>query len=298
MNVAMVTACRAVKWRGVPHSITWFTLVHLGAAVGVWHASTSFSWQTVLLASITYCCCHLSITAGNHRLFCHKAYRAAIVLQGVYLIFIAATMQKSTLWWVWMHRRHHAYSDTTGDPYSTTHGFWWAHILWIVFSDDNVNLDEVKDLTANRLIMLQHDRYYPLAIVTGLAMPTAIAALWGDALGGLLVGGFLRLFFQYHFTFCINSLMHWGKRRRYSQLGTACVNVWLAFPTMGESYHEPHHWAEDDYRLGRRWYDFDPGKWHIWTCSKVGLARGLKRVSEREVRRRVGRALAAAQATV
>ena len=293
MNASMVATCRATGWRGVPHSIVWFSVVHLGAIVGAWYLVAHPDWRTAVFAVCMFCACQLAITIGNHRLYCHRSFKASHVLQAVYLILTAAVMQKSTLWWTWMHRRHHAYSDTEGDPYSVVHGFYWAHQVWIVFSDDHVNLAEVRDLAANRLVMLQHRVYYPLAIITGLALPTGIAALWGDALGGLLIAGFLRLFFQYHFTFSVNSVLHWGRTRRYSQLGTACVNTWLAVPTMGESYHEPHHWAEDDYRLGRRWYDIDPGKWLIFLCSKVGLAWDLKRVPETELLARVRRAEAA-----
>ena len=39
--------------------------------------------------------------------------------------------------------------------------------------------------------------------------------------------------------------------------------------------HNFHHAFPEDFRTGTRWYDFDPGKWLIWTCSKIGLAANL-----------------------
>src|SRR4029077_10993306 len=42
-----------------------------------------------------------------------------------------------------------------------------------------------------------------------------------------------------------------------------------------------------DYRNGIRWYHFDPAKWLIWTMSKLGLAKGLKRVERFQIEERV-----------
>jgi stearoyl-CoA desaturase (delta-9 desaturase) len=258
----------------------WFSLVHLGAFAGMGHLARDFHWQTSLLLIGFFFACQLAITMGNHRLFCHRAWKTYVVIEVILLVLIAATLQKSTIWWVWMHRRHHTYPDTALDPYSTTHGLYWAHILWVIYSSDDVALEEVKDLVEKPHVWLQHRLYYPLAIVSGLAVPTIIASAWGDALGGLLVGGFLRLAFQYHFTFSINSVTHWGADKPYGKTGTACVVRWLAIPTGGESNHQPHHIAEEDYRLGRRARDIDPGKWGIAGLEKMRLAWDLQRVSD------------------
>ena len=37
------------------------------------------------------------------------------------------------LWWASHHRIHHQTSDTKGDIHSPRqHGFWWAHIGWVM----------------------------------------------------------------------------------------------------------------------------------------------------------------------
>ena len=92
----------------------------------------------------------------------------------------------------------------------------------------------------------------------------AIGATWGDPLGGLLVGCFLRLVVQWHVTFSVNSFAHLFGRQTYSATSTARDSVLLALVTLGEGYHNFHHRFQADYRNGVRWRDFDPTKWWIW----------------------------------
>ena len=51
--------------------------------------------------------------------------------------------------------------------------------------------------------------------------------------------------------------------------------------------HNYHHTFPNDFRTGTHWYDFDPGKWFIWACSKVGLARNLKFADQDRIARAI-----------
>jgi stearoyl-CoA desaturase (Delta-9 desaturase) len=53
--------------------------------------------------------------------------------------------------------------------------------------------------------------------------------------------------------------------------------------TLGEGYHNYHHEFQYDYRNGVKPWQFDPSKWLIWTLSKFGLARKLRRVSDEKI---------------
>ena len=57
----------------------------------------------------------------------------------------------------------------------------------------------------------------------------------------------------------------------------------MAIVTLGEGYHNYHHEFQYDYRNGVKPWQFDPTKWVIWTFSKVGLARKLRRVPEEKI---------------
>ena len=64
----------------------------------------------------------------------------------------------------------------------------------------------------------------------------------------------------------------WGSRP-YTDENTARDNFWLAIATWGEGYHNYHHIFQYDYRNGVKWWQYDPTKWLIWTCSKLCLAK-------------------------
>ena len=69
----------------------------------------------------------------------------------------------------------------------------------------------------------------------------------------------------------------WGKRP-YTDENTARDNFVLAILTWGEGYHNYHHIFQYDYRNGVKWWQYDPTKWLIWTSSKLGLAKNLRRI--------------------
>ncbi|KAJ2421431.1 stearoyl-CoA 9-desaturase, partial [Coemansia sp. RSA 2524] len=75
----------------------------------------------------------LCITAGYHRLWAHRAYRASRPLELFLAIFGTSSIQGSIIWWVQNHRLHHRYTDTERDPYNIKRGFWYAHHGWILF---------------------------------------------------------------------------------------------------------------------------------------------------------------------
>jgi stearoyl-CoA desaturase (delta-9 desaturase) len=55
--------------------------------------------------------------------------------------------------------------------------------------------------------------------------------------------------------------------------------------TLGEGYHNFHHRFQNDYRNGVRHRDFDPTKWLIWSLSRLGVARNLRRVPDEKISR-------------
>ena len=118
--------------------------------------------------------------------------------------------ENSILWWSSSHRVHHKYIDKEWDPYNIRRGFWWAHIFWIF--NKNEQFDDTfansPDLLKNPVVMWQHRWHKVILIVGGFGLPTAIGALFGDPIAGLLWGGFLRIFLIHHTTFFVNSLAH------------------------------------------------------------------------------------------
>jgi stearoyl-CoA desaturase (delta-9 desaturase) len=240
------------------------------------------NWPQVFLFIFFYLITGISITGGYHRLFSHHTYQTNNFIKLIYLVFGAGAFQNSALKWSHDHRIHHRHVDHEKDPYNINKGFFYAHIGWIFYKDENVDLDHYpKDLLHDKLVMWQHRNYFLIAITSGLLLPALMGHFIGSALGGLALSGFVRLVFVHHCTFFINSLCHVVGTRPYTEENTARDSFILAFFTYGEGYHNYHHHFPSDFRNGIHWYQFDPTKWLILSLSFIGFAKNLKKVPEK-----------------
>lgn len=246
-----------------------------------WYGLNSgYALEHLLWFLIAFSFCNLSITAGYHRLWSHKTYEAHWSLRFIFAIGGAFALQNSALHWSSDHRIHHKHVDNNDkDPYSAKRGFWHSHIGWML-REYNANTysdySNCRDLQKDKIVMWQHKYYIPLAIVTNFGFPLLLGFMYGDIVGMLLVVGVLRLVLSHHSTFFINSLAHiWGSQP-YTDKNTARDNGVLAVFTFGEGYHNYHHIFENDYRNGIHWWQYDPTKWLIKSCSWFGLTRKLR----------------------
>jgi stearoyl-CoA desaturase (Delta-9 desaturase) len=268
-----------------PEGVCWTTvlgvgLIHLGAVLGLVHLPVHPSLRTLCLAAVLYTMCGVSITAGYHRLFAHRTYRASPPVRWFFLIFGAASFQNSALSWSADHRAHHTDTDGPGDPHAVTRGVWWAHMGWLSYRRQaSADVSRLGDLYALRSLRLQHRFSAAVAVGVGLLVPMGIASFWGDPWGGLLVAGLLRAALMLQSTFCVNSLAHMIGRRTYSESVSARDSVLTALVTFGEGYHSFHHRFPYDYRNAVRWWQYDPGKWVIWTLGRLNLASRTRRAS-------------------
>ncbi len=272
LNAAIFTLTALITVIAVP----WYGIVH-GYSAGIWAFFAFF-----LVAN------EMSITAGYHRLWAHKAYEAHGLLRVMYLVFGTMALQNSAFVWCSGHRRHHLHvDDDEKDPYSAGRGFWFSHIGWMLrdYKSGEVDLSNIPDLKRDRMLAFQHRYYAPLAIAVNFGLPILVGWAFGDILGAVLLAGVARLVVSHHFTFFINSLAHMWGSRPYTEENTARDNAVLALVTFGEGYHNFHHIFAHDYRNGVRWWQWDPTKWLISACSYVGLASRLKRTPAFQIQR-------------
>lgn len=229
----------------------------------------------------------LSITAGYHRYYSHRTFKAHPILESILLFFGSMAVQGSALRWSFDHRLHHAHVDTDQDPYSIKKGFWYAHFLWIMKKPLEIESKVVPDLMRNKLVMFQHRHSHLCSIVTNVISIVVVGWLLNDYLGAFFLACWTRMFCLHHFTWFINSLAHtWGDKP-FCQEQSAVNNYVISFLTFGEGYHNYHHTFANDYRNGIRWYHFDPTKWLIWTLDKVGLASSLKQMDALTIKKKM-----------
>jgi stearoyl-CoA desaturase (delta-9 desaturase) len=92
------------------------------------------------------------------------------------------------------------------------------------------------------------------------------AFIWGFVVSTVLL---------YHGTFSINSLAHlWGSRR--FDTSDQSRNSWLlALITLGEGWHNNHHFSQGSCRQGYRWWEIDITYYILLLLSRLGIARDL-----------------------
>jgi stearoyl-CoA desaturase (delta-9 desaturase) len=250
----------------------------------VWHAlplSCFFigdvSWVDWALCGALYFVRMFGITAGYHRYFSHRAYKMGRVMQFLMALLGSLSVQKGVLWWAAHHRYHHKHSDEESDIHSPVQrGFWWAHAGWFLCTKyDATELDRVKDLARYpELVWL--NRYWAWV---NIAVGIVLFAIGGW--GMLMIGGFLSTVFLWHGTFTINSLSHvWGSKR-YEAGDTSRNNFWLALLTLGEGWHNNHHYYQGSANQGFFWWEIDISYYLLKGLELLGLVSDLRRPPQR-----------------
>lgn len=250
-------------------------------------ATWKWNTATAIFAVAYYFITGLGITAGYHRFFAHRAYKVDPWFEWVLACMGSGAVQGSIKWWSRDHRAHHRYVDTQKDPYSSSKGFWHAHIGWMLCRQEpgRIGHADIQDLKASNVVAFQHAYYPAFALAFGFLLPTAVASLWGDAYGGFFMAGCARLLFVHHSTFCVNSVAHWAGDATYTDGQTARDSVLTALLTIGEGYHNFHHEFPSDYRNGVEWWQYDPTKWFIRALEMAGIAHKLQRFSANEIKK-------------
>lgn len=140
----------------------------------------------------------MGITAGVHRLWSHRAYKATWQLRLILMIANTMAFQNSIFEWARDHRQvhierygtnlfqtsnphssslikdifirdsrrvHHRYTDTNADPHNAARGFFFSHMGWLMVRKHELVKSSGKDLDLSDLeqdeIVMFQKRYSP-----------------------------------------------------------------------------------------------------------------------------------------
>lgn len=233
-------------------------------------------WSGVTIESVFLCLGLLfartfGVTAGYHRYFSHRAFKTSRAFQLFLALLAQSSAQKGTLWWAAHHRVHHRESDRPGDVHSPVQrGFWYSHVGWIFDATEATRWEQIRDLA----------RYPELRFLNRfhLLPPAALGVLcflWMDW-PGLFVGFFGSTVLCWHNTFLVNSLAHvWGSRR-FATPDQSRNNLWIAISTLGEGWHNNHHYFPGSCRNGFYWWEIDVTYYLLAGLEKLGVVWELR----------------------
>lgn len=266
--------------------ISLFVGLHVAAGVTILTVErTTFSlWLGIGLFFIRM----FGITAGNHRYFSHRTFKTGRCFQFILAVLGCTAMQKGPLEWAENHRDHHRYSDKSGDPHSPwlwgvlpgwLYGWLYAHVGWL-FEKHQPSKHPMRDFDRFPELRLL-DRWH---WVPGVLL-AALCFLVGG-LPGLAWGFVVSTVALYQATFLVNSVCHLIGTRPHDTEDRSRNNAIVALLTLGEGWHNEHHYEQTCARQGRHWWQIDVTWYILWVCECVGLIWDVKRPRKAPAKRK------------
>jgi len=262
------------------HGFTFYSyiLIHVLGLAALFFIP--FHWSYVALFAINYFWGMFFITAGYHRYFSHRSYKIGRVTQFILAFICETSGEKGILWWAANHRDHHIYSDTDQDVHSPIkRGFWYSHMGWI-FDEKTQGYNPKKVADFGKYPELRFlDKYHWIPPMTYALTMITIGAIVGGPMGAFawFIWGFvLVLICQYQASYCVNSLAHVYGTRRFDTDDFSRNNWFLAIITLGEGWHNNHHYYKASCRQGYKWWEIDITFYLLTLFSWIGIVKDIR----------------------
>ncbi len=252
-----------------------FLGVHIAAIVGLFAIPPTR--ELVAWAAAFYLIRMWSIIVGYHRYFSHRSFKTSRFFQFVMAFIGVSCVQKGPLWWAAHHRHHHRHSDQEPDIHSPTlRGFFWSHMGWIMCKKYHATEHhKIRDFMKYPELRWL-DRHYIL-------VPITLGALlwWLAGFEVFIWAGLISTVVLWHGTFTINSLAHVFGKRRFKTKDTSRNNLFLSLVTLGEGWHNNHHYYPGSARQGFYWWEIDIGYYSLRLLALFGIVWDINEVPQR-----------------
>jgi len=248
---------------------------------------TGLSLGALAWALALYLIRMLATTAIYHRLLTHRSYDTSPTLLRLGCVVGASAGQMGPSWWKAHHLAHHRGSDAAADvhspfqPHAGFRGFLWSQGGWLLspqFLPEALPADVEADPVLRAI-----DRFH--------FVPFLLLALLSYQIGGLAyLGAFcLSTTVLFHGVQTVNSLSHIFGSQPFRTADNSRNNPLVAFLTLGEGWHNPHHAFQHSARHGFSFQGnrlvrlVDPTFGFIRLLEVLGLAWNVKLPSDRQL---------------
>jgi len=272
-----------VNWPNVAKALG----VHVMALYGL-TVMHQCKMETLVMTLIIYVFTTLGVTAGAHRLWSHRAYKARLPYRIFMMVMFTMANQSSIVEWAENHRAHHRYSDQDGDPYDASRGFFFCHIGWLLIHKSKKTMEakkaqDMSDLWADPVVAFQERfpawfKSFVCFIVPGLMTKY----ICGDSFWlGVLIPGAVRYLVSLHVSFCVNSFAHFFGDQPYDAKLWPRENVAVSLASLGEGWHNWHHKYPFDYAASEHGIlqQFNVAKAFIDFAALIGQVDDRKRAT-------------------
>ncbi|KAH8399419.1 hypothetical protein KR215_009899 [Drosophila sulfurigaster] len=286
------------KTQIVWHNVVLFIILHSTALYGLFLIFAENAYLEIIPIYFTSVLGGLGITAGAHRLWSHKAYKAKLPLR-IFLMLCQSLAFQNSIWeWTRDHRVHHKFTDTHADPHNSRRGFFFAHMGWLLckkhpdVGGKGKHID-MSDIEADPVVRFQKKYYFVVMPICCFVVPMMIPYYFmGTSLKVcFFTCSMLRYCLSLHATWLVNSAAHFYGMKPYDMSISSANSKWVANLTLGEGWHNYHHVFPWDYKAAELGSTYNAN----WTTgfldamAKIGQAYDLKYVTKEMVYRRLRR---------
>lgn len=192
----------------------------------------------------------IGISIMMHRYWSHKSFKFKYNFLETLFTYIAVLAGRgSPIGWVYVHRLHHAFSDTPKDPHDPTTVGWKIFLPHLVKYGETIDKKLIKDLYNKRHLTI--NKYYLLYIIAWSAILLLISP---------------KLFFFFYavpvmLTFIgldlFVFLSHTHGYRNFETRDTSKNNWFISLILWGEGWHNNHHFCPSNYTTKEKWWEID-----------------------------------------
>lgn len=209
-----------------------------------------FTWAYLLISiAFFYCYSILGISMMLHRYYSHKSFKLNDIVKWFFTVFAVLAGRGSPLGWVYIHRIHHATSDTEKDPHSP-HFKTFKFIGFKPVYDKKINYFVIKELLTPAHINI--DKYYMgivalFVMLLGIINYYLIFYVWALP---VLVVSITQVAFNY--------FAHMCGHRNFETKDHSTNNIYLWPFILGDAWHNNHHAHAEKVSTKVRSFEFDP----------------------------------------
>ncbi|XP_057658392.1 acyl-CoA Delta-9 desaturase-like [Diorhabda carinulata] len=285
------------KWDIVWRNVMAFLLLHTVGVYGFYCLLLGrVMCKTIMFNILLAVFAGLGVTAGAHRLWAHRTYKAKLPFRVLLVFFQTIALQNDIYEWVRDHRVHHKFTDTDADPHNASRGFFFSHIGWLMVRKHKDVIEKGKtvymsDVEADPVIRFQRKYYVLLVTLLTFLLPAHIPwYFWGENYFLAWYTCIFRYTLSLNFTWLVNSAAHiWGTKP-YDKSINPTENKYVAILGFGEGWHNYHHTFPWDYKAA----ELGDYKMNYTTAvldfmAYIGLVYDRKTASVEMVKKRVDR---------
>jgi stearoyl-CoA desaturase (delta-9 desaturase) len=215
----------------------------------------------------------VAVTLFLHRSQAHRSVQFHPAVAHFFRFWLWLTTGMVTKQWVAVHRKHHRFSDKSGDPHSPhVYGikqvFFKGAVLYHEASKDKVMVDTYGRGTPADWI--EHNLYSSHSRLGIGILFVLNLVIFGWV--GALIWGIQMLWIPFWAAGVVNGIGHWwGYRNGETKDYSRNIVPW-GIVIGGEELHNNHHLDPASARLSRRWWEVDIGWMYIRLLSALQLA--------------------------